>query len=193
MLRKELFEGRWPGVLERLACWPTAPHLADESGADVIKPWYHPREVGLQQGGHAIAEPGAILDPAASGRHEIGERSGLRVIWPPGLESVPLVDERFKQIICSPRIILGSAGRECFTVLGPRGRVKRGEDPKGVLQERIDEGAASLLPTDGNRPSAKAEAPHGGPGSKLFRGVLEETGLFRASGAVNQTDSRLGL
>jgi hypothetical protein len=38
MLMKELFEERWPTLLERLDRRPMAQQIADEWGADVIKP-----------------------------------------------------------------------------------------------------------------------------------------------------------
>src|SRR6266511_78406 len=140
-----------------------------------------------------MAEPGAVIHQATSVLHEILERSCLGIIWPPGLEPVSMLDEQFEQIVRIPRIILGSAGRERFTVLGQRGRVNGVEDQKVVFQERIDEWTTRLLQTDGNRLSGKAGAQRGGPGIKLFRSVLEDEGLFLASSDVNQTDIMLGV
>jgi hypothetical protein len=133
------------------------------------------------------------MDQATSVLHEILARPYLGMIWPPGLEPVPMLDEPFEPRVRIPRIILGSAGRERFTVLGQRGRVNGVEDQKVVFPERIDEWTTRRLQTDGNRPAAKADAQRGGPGLKLFRSVLENQGLLLASRDVNQTDIMLGV
>src|SRR4030095_11513345 len=91
MLMKEFFEGRWPHLLERLDRWPAEQHIADEQGADVIKPVEDLRAIGFQQGRHPMAEPGAVIDQATSVLHEIWARPCLGMIWPPGLEPVPLL------------------------------------------------------------------------------------------------------
>jgi hypothetical protein len=163
MLMKERCEGRWPHLLERLDRRPTAQPIADESGADVIKPLSHLRAIGFQHGRQPRAEPGAVVDQATSVLHEIWARSCLGMIWPPGLEPVPMWDEPVEPIVRIPRIILGAAGREGFTVLGQRGRVTWVEDPKVVVQERVEAWATRRLQTDGNRPSAQADAHRGGP------------------------------
>jgi hypothetical protein len=107
---KERFAGRWPHLLERLDWRPTAPQIADASGADVITPWSHLRAIGVQHGRQPMAEPGAVMDQAASVLHERWARAGLGMLWPPGLEPVPRLDEPCEPIVCLLRIILGSAG-----------------------------------------------------------------------------------
>jgi hypothetical protein len=189
---QDLFERRGSHLLERLACRPREQQSADEAGAEVINPLEHRWALGCHQGHQPIAEPGVVIDQAASILHERWERSGLGMIWPPGLEPVPMVDEPCEPIVRSPRSILGSAGREGFTVLGQRGRVNRVEAPKVVLQERVDAWATRRLQTDGNRSSAKSDAQRGGPGIQRFRSVLEEKGRLLTRSDVNQTDIRLG-
>jgi hypothetical protein len=51
--------------------------------------------------------------------YEILERPCLGIIWPPGLEPIPMMEEQIKQIGRILRIIFGAAGRERFPVLGP--------------------------------------------------------------------------
>lgn len=140
-----------------------------------------------------MAEPGAVMDQAASVLHEIVSRSGLGLIWPPGLAPVSRLDEPVEPRVRLPRLILGSAGRERCTGLGQRGRVTGGEDQKGVLQERREEWSTRRLQTDGHRLSGTAGAPRGGPGIKRCRSVLEEEGRCLASRDVNQTDIRRGV
>jgi hypothetical protein len=190
---KELFEGRWPHLLERLDRRPAAQPIADESGADVIKPWSALRELGFQQGRHPMAEPGAVMDQATSVLHEILARPCLGMIWPPGLEPVPMLDAPCEPRGRSPRSILGAAGRARVTVRGQRGRVNGVEDQNVVVQERLDEWTTRLLQTDGHRPAATAEAQRGGPGLKRFRSVLENQGRLLASRDGNQTDILLGV
>jgi hypothetical protein len=140
-----------------------------------------------------MAEPGAVIDQATSGRHERLARPGLGMIGPPGLAPVPMLDEPFEPRVRIPRIILGAAGRARCTVLGQRGRVHGVEDQNVVLPERLDEWTTRLLQTDGTRPAAQAAAQRGGPGRKRFRSVLEKQGLLLARSDVNQTDLRRGV
>ena len=193
MRMKELVAGRWPHLLERLDRRPAEQHIADEAGADGIKPVSDRREIGLQPGRQPMAEPGAVMDQATSVRHEIWERSCLGMIWPPGLEPVPLRDEPCEPRVRLPRSILGSAGRERFTVRGQRGRVHGVEDHKVVCQERIDAWPTRRLQTDGKRPAAKAAAQRGGPGLQRFRSVLANQGRCRARSDVTQTDIMRGV
>ena len=105
-----------------------------------------------------MTEPCAVIDQATSVLHEILERPRLYRIRPPGLEPIAMMPEPLEPIVCIPRIILGSAGRERFTILGQRGGGERVEDKAVVLQERLDKRATRLLQTDSNLPSGKASA-----------------------------------
>src|SRR5918996_445169 len=193
MLVKELFKRRGSDLLERFGSGPPAQPIADEAGADVIKPLESLRKIGFQQGGHPITDSGAVIDQTPSMLDQILERSRLGMIWPPGPEPVPMVEEQLEYIVCIPRIIFGPAGRERFPVLGQRGGVDRVEDQKVVLQERVDQRTTRLLQTDRNWLSGKAGAQCGGPGLKLFRSVLEDAGRFLARCHVKETDSMLGV
>src|SRR5262245_61496615 len=193
MLVKDLFKRRGSDLLERVDRGPPEQQIADAAGADVIKPLENLRKIGFQQGGHPITESGAVIDQTPSMLAQIWERARLGIIWPPGLEPIPMVEEQCESIVCILRIIFGPAGRERFPVRGPRGGVDRGEDQKVILQERVAQRTTRLLQTDSNWLSGKAAAQCGGPGLKLFWGVLEDAGLFLASCHVKETDSMLGV
>src|SRR4029434_9467218 len=105
MLVKELFKRRGSDLLERFDSGPPEQHIADEEGADVIKPLESRRKIGFQQGGHPMTDAGAGIDQTPSLLDQRLERPRLGMIWPPGPEPVPRVEEPLESRVCIPRLI----------------------------------------------------------------------------------------
>src|SRR5918996_3955952 len=148
MLVNELFKRRGSDLLERFDSGPPAQPIADEAGAEVIKPLESLRKIGFQQGGQPMTDAGAVIDQTPSRLDQILARSRLGMIWPPGPEPVPMVEEQREYRVCIPRIIFGPAGRERVPVLGQRGGGGRGGGPKNVPEKRGGQRTPGLLPTD---------------------------------------------
>src|SRR5215207_1069523 len=104
---QDLFTRRGSDLLERCASGPPEPHIADEAGADVIKPRENLRKIAFQQGGHPMTNAGAGIDQTPSRLDQLVARSRLGMIWPPGLAPVPRVEEPCESIVCILRLICG--------------------------------------------------------------------------------------
>ena len=190
---QERFEERWPDLLNRFEGRPTEQKSTDEWRTDVSKPLENLRAIGFQQCRHPMAEPCAVMAQAPSVLHQIVQRPCLGMLWPPGLEPVPMLEEQLEQIVRILRIIFGPARRERLTVRGERGGVDRVEHKKVVLQERLDQWTTRLLQADRDLLAGKAGAQHGSPGCKLFWGVREDAVFFLAGRSIKQTDIMLGI
>ena len=173
---------RGPPLLECLAWRPTAPQRADASGADGLTPGSPRRAIGVQHGRQPRAEPGAVMDHAASGRPERRARSGLGMLGPPGLAPVPRVDE--------PCARLGEqAARDVARVIGCIG--ERPQTSSGTSAERRGPRAGSRPTAIGRPPTrrrqavAQAASAAGIGGQRRDAGVPGATATRQLAGGVS--------
>jgi hypothetical protein len=192
-LVKEPFESRWPALRDHLERRPTEQQITDQGGAEVINPWSHLRDRGLQPCRHPSAEPGAVMHQAPSMLPQLVQGACLGLVWPPRLEMIPMMEAQREPRVCIARSIFGPAGRERLPVLGEGGRGDRGEPKPVMRQERREEWPTRLLQTDSALPSGNAGAQGGGPGCKLFRGVREDERCCLAGRRIHQPDLMLGV
>jgi hypothetical protein len=85
----------------------------------------------------------ALLDQVQQRAH----RHTLRV---QRSQSFAVLHQQFKRVLGVGRIVLGTAGLECFAVLRQGRRVDRKEHEEVVLLQRIDPGPLGQLKRDGN-------------------------------------------